>query len=62
MSSDPPKQGNCFNCQAVTTDDLYCFGCRVFVCGKCDKVNALDLGPHTPKDHLRSQDDDDDDG
>lgn len=49
--ANDPQSGECFNCKAPCTGDTYCFGCRCFVCERCDKSGGM-IGAHTRDEHL----------
>ncbi len=42
-------KGKCYFCQESTDGNNWCFGCEVFICGKCDQIEPL--WPHKPEDH-----------
>lgn len=31
-----PKEGKCFNCGSKCDGDHYCYGCKEYICDKCD--------------------------
>lgn len=66
MAKKPAKKpntdltGSCFNCGKPLTQDDYCFGCKEYICDKCD-ANGVTMPPgrHEPTDHLDWDADDD---
>lgn len=44
----------CFICQKDTDEDSYCHGCGHYVCSDC--VVSYPLGSHTLEDHMREED------
>lgn len=58
--ADAPKTGKCFNCDKDCTQENFCFGCRKFICEKCDvSCGGYGFG-HRPEVHLEPPDDGDD--
>lgn len=41
----------CHFCGGPTTDDRYCYGCKVHVCANCADDENDPYGTHTPDDH-----------
>lgn len=55
MTEPIESSGLCFNCGKSCTSDFYCFGCKTYVCDKCEagysKATAAMHG-HVKEDHL----------
>lgn len=49
----PERFGSCFNCGHIVTDFEWCYGCKAFICKKCN-TNMLPLPNHKKEDHLSS--------
>ena len=43
-----PKEGPCVRCKKVCPEDLFCFGCKSFI---CEEHGEAPMGPHNHKDH-----------
>lgn len=45
-------KGECYFCQAEVNGELYCFGCKEFICEGCDSTNLVagrhDVSAHAP--------------
>lgn len=55
--ADPPP-GRCFKCGKKVDGDLYCYGCKKYVCQGCDKaIFGLGHG-HPVERHFEERDDD----
>lgn len=48
--SDAKKSGPCAKCGKKCTDAEFCFGCKKFVCEKCD-INPM-MGSHKVEEHF----------
>jgi hypothetical protein len=45
------KKPKCQLCLKGTIEECYCYGCKVYICHRCDKTMCI--GKHLPKDHVR---------
>ena len=44
--------GVCFHCEEPCTEEDYCYGCKTFVCAKCEPYYEGPDGSHRPEEHL----------
>lgn len=52
----------CFNCEKTVTDDMYCSGCKSYICEECRagySIAAAFPGNHDREDHLVDYDGED---
>lgn len=54
-----PKIPVCYFCKEVTDEDHYCYGCKHYVCDKCDKSSPF--GDHNVEDHQDTEEEDEED-
>lgn len=48
-----PETGKCFECGVdCTKDNDYCYGCKTFICSKCEKSGVMGFD-HDPEEHLQ---------
>ncbi len=58
---EAPEEGQCFFCETTVDDDVFCYGCRVFICEGCEagySIAAASTGTHTPEHHREEFPDD----
>ncbi len=44
--------GNCFNCYKLVGSELYCYGCKEWICDDCEKAFCTSGFGHPPEEHL----------
>lgn len=48
----PGATARCHFCKKNATTEYFCFGCKHFVCERCEKHHNL-MGEHDVKEHLK---------
>ncbi len=52
MSNSENKKAKCYFCSLPCNDEDYCYGCKEFVCSKCDERGMeLYFAPHSIEEH-----------
>ena len=52
MSNSENKKSKCYFCGLPCTYEDYCYGCKEFVCSKCDERGMeLEFAPHSIEEH-----------
>lgn len=46
-----------FCAKTLTNDDQFCYGCKAYICEKCDVNWNPPMGIHSPSVHLEEPDD-----
>ncbi len=54
MRNESPISSACFNCKQIVEEDMFCHGCKAYICIECGLNEAISGFGHSADNHLVS--------
>ena len=49
-------RSHCYFCGKVVSEFCFCYGCREYICSRCDETELTGRYKHKPEDHKKNRD------